>query len=380
MKAGDEGGVALAFTLFAMMIVGALVTTALLVGVWEQRLGSNTIRLHQALAAAEYGANRRLVEWEPFETNQLAIGDSLEFGGALPGTGGWYRGWVVRTGSTLFLVRAEGFAADSVARQSVGVLSRLDPPGIEFLAGFTTHVLPALDGGATISGVDVVPAAWAGRPLLPGCAIGGDTVPGIRVIRYRDAGVQPDPAALEAYAVGDPPVIIDSAASADDAVPSFWLGELESGATKTLAAGTHSQLQPRASGGSCATSVITNWGDPVGAVPECRSYFPHLFVAGDLVIEGGRGQGILTVAGDLTIRGRFDFYGPVIVGETVSIVGEGGDTARIYGALVAFGTTGEPSRISGSTLVQYSSCSIGAAMAGGSRAESLFERSWVRIY
>ena len=61
-------------------------------------------------------------------------------------------------------------------------------------------------------------------------------------------------------------------------------------------------------------SVDSNWGDPLNKLSPCFNYFPIIYHQGDLSISGnGYGQGILLVEGNLTVQGRIDFYGPVIV-------------------------------------------------------------------
>ncbi len=71
----------------------------------------------------------------------------------------------------------------------------------------------------------------------------------------------------------------------------------------------------------CDTNVETNWGEPTLATDPCFNYFPIIYHYGNLKLQGGRGQGILLVEGDLTATGGMVFYGPVFVTGTLSTSG-----------------------------------------------------------
>ena len=93
----DERGVALGITIFAMMIIGALVGASFYIGVQEQRIGHNTVKLQQAFAAADGGAAEILTQWNTATYNALANGGSVAVGYTpLSGGAGWYRGSVRR--------------------------------------------------------------------------------------------------------------------------------------------------------------------------------------------------------------------------------------------------------------------------------------------
>ena len=119
----NESGIALAVAIYALVVVGALVGGAFFLGMQEQRVGRNSLHAQQAFMAAEGGAQEYMANWDTSAT-QLAVGDSLTFGGWLPDNVGWYRGSVLRINGPLFLIRSEGFSRDSLARQQVGALVR----------------------------------------------------------------------------------------------------------------------------------------------------------------------------------------------------------------------------------------------------------------
>ncbi len=128
-RVDNESGIALAVAVFAMVIMGAMVSGAFLIGMQEQRVGRNSVQAQQAFMAAEGGAGEYVANWDSI-VNRLAIGDSATFSGWLTDNVGWYRGSVLRINGSLFLVRSEGFSRDSLARQQVGALVRTVTLGI----------------------------------------------------------------------------------------------------------------------------------------------------------------------------------------------------------------------------------------------------------
>ncbi len=124
-RVDNESGIALAVAVFAMVIMGAMVSGAFLIGMQEQRVGRNSVQAQQAFMAAEGGAGEYVANWDSI-VNRLAIGDSATFSGWLTDNVGWYRGSVLRINGSLFLVRSEGFSRDSLARQQVGALVRTE--------------------------------------------------------------------------------------------------------------------------------------------------------------------------------------------------------------------------------------------------------------
>lgn len=136
-----------------------------------------------------------------------------------------------------------------------------------------------------------------------------------------------------------------------------WARERDALAVGPLAAADLLRRLPEGPGGSgapapteelgeCATGDPWNWGDPDRPYRPCGTHLPARAVEGDLVMEGGVGQGLLLVMGDLILRGEARFHGLVLVGGALT-VREG---ARIEGvARVGAGLhVGPDSRIAGS--------------------------------
>jgi hypothetical protein len=121
-------GVALPAALLALVVIEALVATAFVIGLHEQRLGRSAVAYRQALAAAEEGAYQRVVAWSP-TLDSLSPGDSAAFEGTSLAGPGRYRGTTRRLGGRLFLVRAEGSRDGFGARAEVALLVIRDSTG-----------------------------------------------------------------------------------------------------------------------------------------------------------------------------------------------------------------------------------------------------------
>jgi hypothetical protein len=94
------------------------------------------------------------------------------------------------------------------------------------------------------------------------------------------------------------------------------------------------------------------------------------------VLEGGRGQGVLLVDGDLDITGDFEFDGLIVARGSVRL---SGGPIRISGAIVA-GTSDGKNTVGGAAAIRYSSCALTRALSAAAFVEPLGQRSWVQVY
>jgi hypothetical protein len=370
----NEQGFALAVSIFALVIVGALVAGAFFVGMQEQRVGRNSIKLSQALAAADAGAYTQIANWNALSYNQMAFGAKTSFGPTwLPNSNGWYRGNIRRMNKLLFLIESEGFSRDSSARQRVGVLTRLRPIELDINAGLETQGEIDLAGRATISGVDVIPPGWSG------CPIPTDTLAGVRLPPPPDV----DTSGTNVQVVGDPPFEEDPSIDTNSLTTfgDATFNDLRLLATKIIPAGNYSNsIQPNGSATTCNTGLTTNWGEPWTTVLGCVNYFPVIFATGTIVVNGQRGQGVLIVDGDLDVQGGFDFVGPVIVRGTLKLTGSPASPSRFFGGVIAANVTSSDNDLSGNGSISYSFCAIQRALQNGAPAWPLQERSWANLY
>jgi hypothetical protein len=368
----NERGIALGIAVVALVVIGGLVAAALLVGVPEQRGGRNTIKLEQAFSSAQQGVHFQVAGWKPGHAyNKMAVNDSASFSGTLAKKSGWYRGKVRRLSSSLFLVESEGFSADSLTRQQVGLLVRLRLFELGIRAAVTIQGTIQVSGNPTVDGNDRIPTGWSGcGPLKPPEA-------GVRLRSLSDVTVQG-----AAKVLGSPPVEVDSTITGQSLL-TFGNGlkfdDLAAMATLVLTPATYNGMAPAFSMGTCNTAVQSNWGDPKNPASACGSYFPIILFKGSspTKLTTGVGQGILLVEGDLSMAGNVEFYGPIIVKGGISVTGNGN---KINGGIVAAnGGTIDNNLVGGVANVNYSSCALAKALQINAPGFPVRERSWVEM-
>jgi len=361
-------GAALPLAIFALLVVGVLVGAAFLFGRQEQFIGRSTIRSQQAFGAAEAGMHLQLGAWAETGSNGLVTGDSASFEGAL-GSTGWYRGSIRRLNDLLFLVRSEGFSADSNARQQLGMIVRLRPIELRVSAALKTLDVWDIVGSSSIDGNDNLPPGWTGCPP-PGSALPGIQLPSVALLSTVTC---PIPGCV----VGSPPVeerplTSDSLMILRDGVVS----DLRARATKVLAGG-YRRIEPSSTGGVCNVADPDNWGAPLQPAGACGGYFPGVWVDGGLTVNGVQGQGVLVVDGDLVVDGAFEFYGPVVVLGSLVTRGSGG---HFLGGVVALSAELAQDAVIGTVTIGYSSCAVARAIQRTASVIPIRSRSWAVLY
>jgi hypothetical protein len=353
----DERGMALALAIFALVVVGALVAGAFLAGHLEQRTGRSTLYAEQAADAAEAGAAMTIAEWDTGTLNALPPGATASFPTVTLAGRSAYRPTVTRLNDQLFLVKSLGTRANAsggtLARRTVAVVARLASLGEGAGAALTSGRSVEIAGSdVVVSGDD---AAVEGYACVPGAS--------------RPAMRTDSPTSTVFAMFGD--VGFDRlAAHASIVLPDTTLT---------------SSLRPSvANDGRCDVSDGANWGEPRRstdtALDACRRYYPIVYAKGSRlgIAGGGRGQGVLLVAGNLDITSDFDWSGLIVVKGGVRISGA---RTRITGALLAANEPDDSrTRLSGAATLQYSSCALRHALQGAAFAEPLGQRSWVQVY
>jgi len=370
MKRLSDGqeGIALLLVLLSLAVLGGLVGVAFLLGLGEMRLGRGYVGMRQALGNAESGAVHAVTRWNPEAYNAMPIGQSLSFSGEPPSGPGSFAGTVTRTGNLTYVVVSDGFDAGGQIKQRIGLIVRLDPLKADPEAALTTSGPIEIGSSSVIDGRDRNPAVW-------NCAKPADSsVAGLRLSLSNPVRGCSGPPCL----IGTPPVINDDSLSIAEltSLDGYSFESLQALATNVIAGGSM-QPEPLATGGTCVTAAPDNWGDPYVSEGPCGDYFPLVFSTGDLQLTGGRGQGTLVVAGDLTVGGGFHFVGLVIVKGSMVTRGTGN---RFEGAVVVADGDLEQSRLLGATAIEYSSCALERAAIGSGRPEVLRERGWFQAY
>ena len=378
-RLSDERGIALAVAVFALVVIGALVAGTFFAGRLEQQTGRNTFMAAQAAEAAEAGLNDAIGSQTAASLLALTIGADPADAEDLPAFAVGYRTSATRTinrlTDNLFLVRSLGArtnaAGGQLAARSLGQLIRLVLADIEVNAGLTALGDVTISGGAEVDGHDAVPPAWTTGVDCPGL----EDQTGVR---FNDGTLQKKG---NGEFSGVPDSVRDASLNPTDMRKDF--DKLKALATLTVASDNPDATGPAHVGNPqrCNTDVETNWGEPVLKTDPCFNYFPIIYHYGNLKLQGGSGQGILLVEGDLTATGGMVFYGPVFVTGTLSSTGNSGQGAKFFGGVIAGNVAlDDLTKLAGGALVSYSSCAIKRALQNSATPAPLAERSWVQLY
>jgi hypothetical protein len=379
----DERGIALAVAVFALVVIGALVAGTFFAGRLEQQTGSNTFMAAQAAEAAEAGLNEAIAGQSAASLLALKTDDdsTADLGSLTVGDVG---DGVAATRSVqwltdnLFLVRSLGTRTSAsgaqMASRSLGQLIRLVQADVEINAGLTALGDVTVTGGAEVTGFDEIPPDWVSNGVA--CPPLDD----VTGVLYNNGTLTTNG---KAKVQGDPASAIDPTLNTADMKEDF--DKLKALATLILTKSNPAATAPAYTGNPqrCDTAVETNWGEPtpILVTDPCFNYFPIIYYQGNLALQGGRGQGILLVEGDLSATGGMVFYGPVFVTGTLSTSGNSNQGAKFYGGIIAGNVSlDDLTKLSGGALVSYSSCAIKRALENTATPGALAERSWVQLY
>lgn len=386
----NERGMALAITVFALVVVAALVAGTFYAATQEQRVADNGRRSVGAFGAAEAGIDDVVTYWSPSVYNKMAVYPNTTFAVAsatsmdsTPGRSGRYYGSVYRLNGNLFLVdvtgrdnsnATQGQGVGVGARDRVGMLVKIQPINFGISASLMTRNSVSLQGNAQVDGTDNSPqvdnptdTVW--NSCTTGSALAGvSTGTGASVSTGGNATV-----------AGNPPVQHDSTISSRFAnVDSLYLA-LASRANIVLPGGNY-KTNPSFTGSACNTTDTFNWGDGTSN-NACSTYFPIIHITGDVTLNGNVGQGVLLVDGNISVQGSYQFFGITIAKGSIGSAGGGSTAAHFYGATMAqdvnLTTT---NTLSGKATLLYSSCAVQTALTNVSVTTLLKSRSWVQLY
>jgi hypothetical protein len=155
--------------------------------------------------------------------------------------------------------------------------------------------------------------------------------------------------------------------------------DLAARANIQLPGGTYS-TDAAVTNGACDRNVLTNWGDGMNPDQPCGAYFPIIHIAGPATLNGVQGQGILLVDGDLNIQGSYQFFGITIIQGDLKTAGGGTTEAHFWGGVMAKNADLTVQNISGKATLNFSSCSILAALQATSPISMMRQRGWVALF
>jgi Tfp pilus assembly protein PilX len=374
----NERGIALAVAIFALVVIGALVAGTFFAGRLEQQSGQNGVYAGQAAEGAEAALSDAFTAMNATSLTAMGVGTTQDLTSttSLGGVYGSTTSSVRRLTTSLFMVEAIGQRNDAagtqVARRKLGTIVRLASANISVNAGLTALGDVLVSGNSTVSGNDATPSEWTDA------GVSCPTPANVAGVRYNGTLDQKGSSTI----TGSPQKQLDTSLDSTNIFGGTNFAALKALRTMTLTSNI-SGLAAAVTGSPavCNTAVQTNWGAPTDKTSPCFNYFPIIYHYGDLSISGsGEGQGILLVEGNLTVQGRVDFYGPVIVTGGVDVRGTGSDDVKFYGGILAQNVTLDDSRLTGNATVNYSSCAIRRALQGSAVPTRLDQRSWAQLY
>lgn len=377
----NAGGFALPAAVFALVVIGVMVTSGFFLARQETQIGVASENASQALYIAEEGINQVRLDWEPPAYNAMALwSDTLHTGTT---EGGEWEVTVTKTDSTNYFLEATGTVTEggsqwSGATRRVGMLARVMFPTIDPPAAITTQGETTVSGNAEINGTDT---SLTGRS----CPQTEDK-PGIMTNDTSQVDNQG-----QGNIDGDPPTQQDTTINNNTFTQfgELTYDDLVEMATWHFQPGSNmNSLEPSLdANGDCDYSDQFNWGDPNNPSQPCGDYYPIIHFGGGsdsrvTLQAGGVGQGILLVDGTLDLRGDFQFNGIVIVQGSFETQGSGASAPRITGGVYAGNANLESQNYTGGSVVTNSTCAVQEAVrksATASRPLPMSMRSWVDL-
>ena len=125
---------------------------------------------------------------------------------------------------------------------------------------------------------------------------------------------------------------------------------------------------PATLGLACDTALVTNWGAPDG---PCGDLYVLRHATAGLTVDGGYGQGVLLVDGDVTLDGGVVFRGIIVAQGSVTV-----RNATVHGAIVAPGIAMQ----AGSLVTDRCAVADALALAPLLRAAHPPARSWLPTF
>jgi hypothetical protein len=355
-----------------MAVLGALVTGVFFAALRAQRDGRDAILRVQALGAAEYGLAMALSPvswrsaWNQPSRRGVLFDISLQPDSV---TSDSVRVWKAgRNGFLLTSIGTSRFGATSAVRR-LALLVTLRVPTLALRAAAIARYGTAVGDSSLISGADTVPAGWD-------CPT--DEGEGPSLIVPPAAPVDTSGCTRLPCVAGALPIVIDSLAGAVETYERFGTFERDSIAGAALQLTDDAVLSApwpvAGSDGDCDASGVANLGDPLrilGADSPCADRFPVLHAPGNMRIEGGEGQGMLVVAGNLTLAGGTHYSGVAIVRGVLEIT----ELSELHGSALA-------SRIvvREGSHVRYSSCAIENALRAAAEPVVPEGPAWSEAY
>jgi len=383
---GARCGFALPAALLAIAIIGAIVAGGYMTAVQDFRMGRNTLAQQRALAVAELGLDTVYSTWNKSWNGVPTGTTSVRTYTFSDGSVDSVR--ITKLNRLSFLIvseaRAGGQGTQTAARRRAAMLVRLNVPRFNQPGAIISRGTISIGGNTNIYGTDSVYAGWDCPPAGPPTT--GALAPAWTNFTFRGNNCKGP-----AYAciTGSPQA--DTSHIAADTNTYFNYGSQNWNSMVAMAdksvSGLLTNVQPSTNAdGSCNTADGSNWGDPSRAavlgnpVGACESYFSIIYAPGDLIVNGRTGQGLLLVAGNLSIQGNFTFYGQIITRGSVKLTGTGNHINGGVLAAVVYDSSSAGNVLSGTSTIQFSRCTLQAVFGNTSNPTRAPQRSWAELF
>ncbi len=379
MEQKRRRGFALPVAVFALVIVGVIMTGGVFIARQEGRIGVASEHAGLAFYLTEQGLVELMDNWNVDRFGALPSWGDTTVTEDYPGVGS-VTTRITRMTDYLYFVDADGTvtrggAMLSGASRRVGVTIRRVTADMAPPAALVTRGATTLSGTAEVHGEDEIPSGWGSV-----CLGGLEDKPGILTDDSSQVSTQG-----AAELTGSPPVAEDTTI-ADSTFTQFgdleW-DELTGMADIILSGGNINNTAPDSTAaGECnvGQAFPSNWGNPENPGAACFDWYPVIYVTGNATIQsGGMGQGVLLVDGDLDLRGNFLFHGIIVVQGNMETQGSGN---RVYGGVMASNANFDSQAFIGGSVVTNSTCAVSRALLKNpnlTRVRPLASRSWVDL-
>jgi hypothetical protein len=385
----ERRGFALAVSMMAIVVIGALIAGAFFASTQEYRVGRNTLVGQRAFSVAEFGLNKEISEWD--RGRNLPGGMAVGEVDATPQhvvDGDTAFVTITKLNENTFWVVSEGQAsmgnAQLKSRARTNAYVRIAYPTVTVRGALTTAGSVDLRGDARVTGNDVTPGNATLQQWEQCADIAVDSLAGVTV--GDSATVNGDTRISGSPAIDRTPLATDSMTYVRYGSET-WNTLRDNADIKLPGSPAITSPIPMPVGDSlrCTSTDRNNWGEPgrfgtvLNYVHGCRNYFPIIYYDGDLEIQAnGRGQGILLVNGDLRVRGTFDFYGLIIVKDDIE---RSNGTMNVYGSVMSRNVRfGDNSYLNGTQNINFSNCAVESALRGSAILVQVRERGWAQLF
>jgi hypothetical protein len=354
----QRSGFALLAVLVALAVLEGAVLGMLMLAAQTHAAARDDADRIRATRAAESAVRATLAAWDESVVGMIGRGGRIVPAGAagtLPGNVAWSAG-TERLGGSLWLITGEAAVsgggqlhARSRALATVAAVP-IDELWLDFHASVVSGGNLDVGSGTTIDGTNPAspPPPWSPADCPPNAFSPRPAPP------LAPAGISLDAAAPLATAGasihGTPPVLQPGPRTRPADFAGF--GPLDWSTLARVAdwqATGSVTLAPVAARAVCDVSAAGNAGAPEDPADPCHDFFPLIVASGDLIIDAGAGQGVLAVAGRLTISAGVRFYGAIVAGEIDAPAFE------LYGSL----RTARGGRLGG--FFRFNGCALGRA-------------------